>query len=138
MNAIELSPGTATSEGSDAARRVMAMRRFPRRAVRLAIEYIQANPAQDVRLEDMAGVASLSLFHFARIFKEATGMVPHRYLMRTRIEAVKKLLHESERSPAAIADDTGFSDQSHMTKTFRGFTGTTPKAFRDSWQTGLQ
>ncbi len=49
MNAIESSPGTATSEYGNAGRRVMAMRRFPRRAVRLAIEYIQANLAQDVR-----------------------------------------------------------------------------------------
>ncbi len=58
--------------------------------------------------------------------------------MRLRIEAVKRQLQESEKILAAIADETGFSDQSHLSKIFKRFTGTTPRAFRVSTQTPLQ
>lgn len=106
--------------------------RFPPRAVRRAIEYIHANVAGSVRLEDIAGAAGLSMFHFARTFRRTTGLAPHRFLTQARVERVKVLLLESELSLAVIADETGFSDQSHMSKVFRRLAGTTPKHFRDS------
>jgi transcriptional regulator GlxA family with amidase domain len=102
------------------------------RAVRRAIEYMRANLSHSVRLEDIAGAVGLSIFHFSRTFRHATGLTPHRYLTHARIERVKVLLLESEQSLAAIADETGFSDQSHMSKVFRRLAGTTPKKFRDS------
>ena len=101
------------------------------RSIRRAIEYIHANLSEDVHLEDMATAARLSPFHFAREFRKTTGLAPHRYLMRARITKVKELLWESELSLAAIADEAGFSDQSHMSKVFKRLTGLTPKTFRD-------
>lgn len=138
MGAIELSLEKAIREDSEAALRVISIGRIPRRAVRRAIDYIHANFAENIRLGDIAGAASLSAFHFSRTFRKSTGMAPYRYLMLIRVERVKELLRESEQSLAAIADEAGFSDQSHMTKIFKRFAGTTPKAFRESWQTGLQ
>jgi AraC family transcriptional regulator len=108
-----------------------ALTPFPRRAVRRAIEYIYANLAADIRLADIAGAAGLSTFHFARVFRKTTGMTPHRYLIQARVGKVKELLRESELSLAAIADEAGFSDQSHMSKVFRSITGVTPKTFRN-------
>lgn len=105
--------------------------RLPPRAVRRAIEYMQANLAESVRLEDIAGAAGLSVFHFSRTFRHATGLAPHRYLIEARIVRVKTLLLESGQSLAAIAEEAGFSDQSHMSKVFRRLAGTTPKQFRD-------
>jgi AraC family transcriptional regulator len=110
----------------------------PRRAVRRAIEFIQANLAGSIHLEDIATAASLSAFHFSRIFKRTTGMTPLRYVTRMRVELVKKLLRESQMSVATIADATGFSDQSHMSKIFKRLTGTTPRTFRISTHTPLQ
>jgi AraC family transcriptional regulator len=102
------------------------------RAVHRALDYIHANLADSVRLEDIAGAARMSVFHFSRTFRKATGTGPHRYLLQARVERVKALLMSSDRSLASIADETGFSDQSHMSKVFRKFTGVSPKAFRSN------
>ena len=101
------------------------------RAVRRAIEYMQANLAESVRLEDIASAAGLSVFHFSRTFRHETGVAPHRYLVEARIVRVKTLLLESEESLASIAGEAGFSDPSHLSKVFRRLAGTTPKQFRD-------
>jgi transcriptional regulator GlxA family with amidase domain len=100
------------------------------RSVRHAIEYVHANLSEDLRLEDIAGAARLSTFHFARVFRKTMGMAPHRYVMRARVGKVKELLRDSDLSLVAIADEAGFSDQSHMSKVFKRLTGMTPKTFR--------
>ena len=100
------------------------------RAVQRALDYIHANLARNLRLEDIAGSARMSVFHFSRTFRKSTGTGPHRYLVQARVEKVRILLASSDRSLAAIADETGFSDQSHMSKVFKKFTGMSPKAFR--------
>ena len=105
--------------------------RHPPRAVRRAIEFIRANLAGDIRLADVAAAAGQSLFHFSRTFRAATGLTPHRYLTLARVEKVRELLRDSEHSLAAIADEAGFSDQSHMSKVFKYWTGSTPKQFRN-------
>lgn len=109
---------------------VMALR-HPPRAVRRAIEFIQANLAGDIRLADIAAAAGQSLFHFSRTFRAATGLTPHRYLTQARIERAKTLLRESDLPLVVIADEAGFSDQSHMSKVFKNWTGSTPKQFRN-------
>ena len=109
--------------------RIATLRR-PSRAVRRAIEFIEANLAGDIRLTDIAAAAGQSLFHFSRTFRAATGLTPHRYLTLARVQRVRALLLDSDRSLAAIADEAGFSDQSHMSKVFKNWTGSTPKRFR--------
>jgi len=104
--------------------------RCPPRAVRRSIEYINTNIADAIRLKDIAGAVGMSMFHLARTFRASTGVTLHRYLIRARVEKVKALLLDSDQGLAAIADSTGFSDQSHMNKTFKRFTGTTPRLFR--------
>lgn len=107
---------------------------FPPRAVRRSIEYIHANFAGEIRLKDIASAAGMSMFHLSRTFRASTGVTLHCYLTRARVEKVKALLLESDQSLAIIADETGFSDQSHMSKTFKRFTGTTPRLFRRTWR----
>jgi len=118
----------ARSEGVDAPR-VVPMR-YPPRAVRRSIEYINDNFSEEVRLKDIAAAVGMSMFHLSRTFRASTGVTLHRYLTRTRVERVKALLLDSDQSLAVIADAAGFSDQSHMSKTFKRFTGTTPRLFR--------
>lgn len=117
---------------STAGTRVASRPRFPRRAVRRAIEYIHANLAEEVCLARIAQAAGLSTFHFARVFRHATGVTPYRYCLRARVERVKGLLLESEDSLAAIAVEAGFSDQSHMGNVFKRLAGLPPGAFRNA------
>jgi len=104
--------------------------RYLSRAVRCSIEYINTNIADAIRLRDIAVVVGMSMFHLSRTFRASTGVTLHRYLIRARVEKVKALLLDSDQSLAVIADAAGFSDQSHMSKTFKRFTGTTPRLFR--------
>ena len=118
----------ASAEGMDAPR--VDPMRYPPRAVRRSIEYINANFSGEIRLKDIAAAVGMSMFHLSRTFRASTGVTLHRYLTRARVERVKALLLDSDQSLALIADATGFSDQSHMSKTFKRFTGTTPRLFR--------
>jgi len=124
-SSIDWDARTEDADGS----RVVPMR-YPSRAVRRSIEYINTNIADAIRLRDIAAAVGMSMFHLSRTFRASTGMTLHRYLTRARVERVKALLLDSDQSLALIADATGFSDQSHMSKTFKRFTGTTPRLFR--------
>jgi AraC family transcriptional regulator len=129
---LDLNSETEEHAMSTAATRVALPPGFPRRAVRRAIEYIHANLAEGVCLADIAQAAGLSTFHFARLFRKATGVTPYRYCLQARVERVKGLMLESEDGLATIAIEAGFSDQSHMSNVFRRLTGMTPRAFRNT------
>lgn len=94
------------------------------------LEYIQANVDGDLSLNDLAKTAGLSPFHFSRLFKNSTGLPPHQYVLRWRIEEAKRLLRHTRLDLAEIAARVGFRDQSHFTARFRQITGDTPKRWR--------
>jgi AraC family transcriptional regulator len=82
-------------------------------------------------LEQMAAVARLSPFHFARQFKTATGLAPHQYVIARRVERAKQLLQAGDDfSLAEVAARAGFSDQSQFSQHFRRLVGATPGKFR--------
>ena len=99
-------------------------------AVRRVKEHVEAHLSESVDLAQMAGVAGLSVFHFAREFRQATGVTPHYYLTRRRVERAQELLAHSSLHQSDIAVAAGFFDQSHMARHFRQILGTTPRAFR--------
>ena len=87
-------------------------------------------------MEQMAGVARLSVYHFARQFKHATGLPPHRYVILRRVERARELLQaRAELSLAEVAAEVGFSDQSQLTHHFKRLVGLTPGQFRLSART---
>ncbi|MCU1324584.1 MAG: transcriptional regulator, AraC family [Acidobacteriaceae bacterium] len=90
------------------------------------LDSIAANLTAKVRLDDLATIAGLSPFHFARAFRESTGTTPHQYLLQRRIDTAKALLRGPARSLDAIATATGFADAAHLSKAFRRLTGTSP------------
>ncbi len=98
--------------------------------LRRVLSYIEENHERDLTLEDLAGEAAMSTFHFAREFKRATGTTPHQHLIRLRVERAKALLAESRLPLAEVGLRTGFSHQSHFTRLFRRLTGTTPQSYR--------
>src|SRR3989442_11921738 len=72
----------------------------------------------------------MSPYHFARLFKRSTGVPPHRFLVRRRIDAARALLAAQTAPIAEIAQLVGFRTPSHFTTTFRRVTGLTPSAYR--------
>jgi AraC family transcriptional regulator len=94
-------------------------------------EFINANLEEDLSLGELAEVADLSQFHFARAFRKSTGQTPQQYLMQQRIERAKLLLAKDELPIVEISLRTGFKNQSHFTTLFRKFTKSTPKLWRE-------
>lgn len=94
-------------------------------------EFINANLEEDLSLAELAEVADLSQFHFARAFRKSTGQTPQHYLMEQRIERAKQLLSRDDLPIVEISLRTGFKNQSHFTTLFRKFTKFTPKLWRE-------
>jgi AraC-like DNA-binding protein len=105
---------------------------LPPHALRRVYEYIEANLKTSIVIENLAKIADLSRFHFARAFKESTGSTPHGYVMYRRMAKAQELLAETDIPVAEVAILTGFSDQSHLCRRFIKHFGTAPSLFRKS------
>lgn len=95
------------------------------------LDFIESHLADDISLDDLACEACLSPYHFSRLFHEATGRPPHRYLIERRIQEAQRMLQADKSSIAAIALDTGFSSQANFARTFRKIAGVTPGQYRE-------
>jgi AraC-like DNA-binding protein len=78
----------------------------------------------------LARVSGTSAAHFARSFKEAFGVPPHRYLLTRRIERAMALLRDTDLSITEIAFATGWNSLGTFGRTFRDVTGESPGAVR--------
>ncbi|HLY54933.1 MAG TPA: helix-turn-helix domain-containing protein [Stellaceae bacterium] len=105
-------------------------------AMRRVHEHVEAHLGESIDLAALAGVAGLSMFHFAREFKQTTGVTPHRYLLQKRVEQARELLASTDLPLAEIAFAVGFADQSHFARRFRQMVGTSPGEFRWSHRSG--
>jgi AraC-like DNA-binding protein len=83
-----------------------------------------------IHVADLAGTAHMSLYHFARMFKEATGVPPHRYIIFRRVHRAKNLLRETDLALIDVAAEAGFQTQGHFTYVFHKHAGVTPRAYR--------
>ena len=92
-------------------------------------DFVEAHLGEPLGLVEIASAAGLSPYHFARRFKAATGLSPHRFLVRRRLDRARKLIADRALPLSAIALATGFSSQAHMTTTFRAHLGRTPGWF---------
>jgi AraC family transcriptional regulator len=92
--------------------------------------YIDLHLSGVVSTQVLANLAELSPAHFSRAFRESLNEPPHRYVMRKRVEQAIVLMITSNAPLCHIAPDCGLSDQSHLTRLFRRFTGETPGAWR--------
>lgn len=97
-----------------------------------AIEYIQTHLGENISLNDIANELGMSQYYFCHLFKRSTGMSPHQFLIRQRVEQAKHLLRQPERTVTSIAMDCGFANQSHFARCFRQHTGINPNQFRKS------
>jgi AraC-like DNA-binding protein len=99
-------------------------------AMRRIREYMEVHLGESIDLSMLAGVAGLSVHHFARQFKQSAGVTPHVYLTQKRVERAQQMLVQTDLSLAEIAFAVGFFDQGHLARHFRYMLGTTPREFR--------
>jgi AraC-like DNA-binding protein len=101
-----------------------------RRAVETAL-WIDANSHQQIDLEQAAGQAGISPFHFLRLFSSVLGVTPHQYLVRSRLRHAARLLADNDISITDVAYDVGFGDLSNFVRTFHRAAGVSPRRFRE-------
>lgn len=94
------------------------------------IEYMEANLARDMELEEISSQAAMSAFHFHRIFTALTGDTPGDYMRSRRLTKASMLLSESDRRILDIALDAGYQSQEAFTRAFKKNFRTTPNRFR--------
>lgn len=98
-------------------------------AVSRAKDMLNSQLAEPPSLEALAQAVNLSPFHFARVFRRATGMPPHAWLKQRRLDQARALL-KCGCSPLTVAMQLGFADQSHLTRQFKQVYGVGPGEYR--------
>jgi AraC family transcriptional regulator len=98
--------------------------------LRRVLDYISARVADELTLAELAEVAGLSTFHFARMFKLAVGASPQRYVSRMRLEKAMAEIAGGRLSLAQIALNARFSSQASFTRAFSRATGVAPAEYR--------
>ena len=101
-----------------------------------AKELMAASLHEEISMRRLAEECGLSVRHFARAFRQSTGVPPHRWLLRYRVDRAKELLRNQTLSLADTALACGFADQSHFTRVFTALTGESPGAWRRQNRTG--
>ncbi len=94
------------------------------------LPYIRAHLAEDLSAQYLADLVGVSIAHFRRLFQQALGVSVHRYVMAARLEQARKLLVTTSLPISRIAEDSGFSSQSHLTAAFRAAHAVTPGDYR--------
>jgi AraC family transcriptional regulator len=117
---------TGTAAASSGVLRTGLLQHKLRRVQAFIDEYI----TEPLHVEQLAAEVHMSPFHFARMFKQATGQPPHLYMVMQRVERAKSLLRDSELALTDVAAQSGFRTQGHFCGVFRRYTGCTPRTFR--------
>jgi AraC family transcriptional regulator len=105
------------------------------RRITTAVRRIEAQANEglglnELGLNELAGVAAMSPYHFLRIFRQVTGMTPHQYVLHTRLHRAAARLRASTDPISAIAFKAGFNDLSTFNRRFRRLIGATPTVYR--------
>jgi AraC family transcriptional regulator len=101
------------------------------RKLKQVLAYIEDNLSRNLSLDELAAVAELSGSRFKIVFRQATGISVHQYVIQRRIERAKTLLREDDMTISQIALETGFAHQSHLARHMRRLLGVSPKVMRD-------
>ncbi|MBD1838496.1 helix-turn-helix transcriptional regulator [Coleofasciculus sp. FACHB-64] len=98
--------------------------------LRQVIDYINGHLDRDLGLAELAKIVQMSPHYFTRLFKQSTGLTPHQYVIRRRVERAKELLLNGELSIAEVAYSVGFANQSHLNRHLKRLLGVTPRHIR--------
>jgi AraC family transcriptional regulator len=97
---------------------------------RRCTEYLQDHIDENVGLEQLAAIIGLSPFHFARAFRQSTGMPPHRYQLTLRMTQARRMLATTDASVTEIAFAVGYQSSQALARLFRSEMGVSPSDYR--------
>ena len=117
---------TYTSRGLAATRKPSQLGAY---TISLIVSYIEDNVNSAICLSDLASLAGVSRYHFCRIFRDALGMTPMRFVEQTRIRRAQVLLKSRKQSLREIARLVGYTDHSHFSRRFAVHAKCTPSEF---------
>jgi AraC family transcriptional regulator len=92
--------------------------------------FVYAHLHQDVSLMQMAQEARLSPAYFSQMFRQSTGVAPHQFVLRARLQRAKELLLKEDARILDVAIACGFQTQQHFARAFRAFCKMSPTQFR--------
>ncbi|MEM8593037.1 MAG: AraC family transcriptional regulator [Pseudomonadota bacterium] len=112
------------------ARDALGRKQGDHKAVCRVREILTDNLAEDIGLEDLADEVGVSLLRLMRLFKAEMGMTIRQFVVQERVAFVRQKLSDTNETLAAIAVDAGFTDQPHMSSTFKAMVGVSPASYR--------
>lgn len=101
------------------------------RQVIQAKHYMDEDYARNIDLQQIAGEAFLSVFHFIRLFKKLYGLTPHQYLIAVRIRKAKELL-QTNNSVTEVCYAVGFNSVTSFASLFKKITGLSPSGYQNA------
>ena len=102
---------------------------LPAHKLRRVIERMNADLDTDLDLKTIAAESGYGRNHFLRMFRAATDVTPHQYLLRLRIEKAQSLMTNKSLRLIDIAESCGFASQSQFSRVFKQVVGVTPKQY---------
>jgi AraC family L-rhamnose operon transcriptional activator RhaR/AraC family L-rhamnose operon regulatory protein RhaS len=96
------------------------------------LQHLRRSFDRDLKLDDLASQAGMSVSTLLRRFRTATGSSPVEFLLRLRLERAREILSTTDRRITDIAFDCGFRDSNYFTRQFKRHTGLSPRAYRRS------
>ena len=101
-------------------------------AVDRVIHYIYNNLSTPITLKNLAHITHFSPNYFVRAFKQRTGLSPMKMLSSARLDKAKYLLSNTNKPITEIMESVGYTDTSYFSKSFKSYTGFSPRAYRAS------
>jgi two-component system response regulator YesN len=103
---------------------------LPSRMADTLDEYIRENCHDEISNTEIGAIFGYHPFYVSRVLKEKKGTTLHQYIIAHRLKIAKSYLETTKKSIAEIAEETGFTDASYFTKSFKGAFGISPKDYR--------
>ena len=107
---------------------------LPARMVEALDSYIRENFTEEISNTEIGAIFGYHPFYVSRMLKEKKGITMRQYIINYRLKAAMRMLELTKKSIAEIAEETGFTDASYFTKTFRATYGVTPKEWRNQFK----
>lgn len=107
---------------------------LPARMVESLDSYIRENCSDEISNTEIGAIFGYHPFYVSKVLKDKKGITLRQYIIAYRLKASKRLLENTKKSIAEIAEETGFTDASYFTKTFRTAFGMTPKEWRNQFK----
>jgi AraC family transcriptional regulator len=101
--------------------------------LRKVVELVHAEMDGDLRLEELADAAGLSITHFSQMFRVSTGQSPHQFVLHRRVERAKEMLRADKNRVLDVAVACGFKSQQHFARVFRSMCGASPTEYRQEF-----